>query len=85
MGFWRISKQSAYDLVGKETAEEMKREKGLKWDEIADEIIKMKTKEMATGYIENIFGSVLSNIPIEPESLGNESKQKWLNNFQIRE
>ena len=81
MSNWRISKQFAYELVGKETAEEIKREKGLKWDEI----IKTKTNETITSYVENIFNSVLSNISIEPELLENEIKQKRSNNFKIRE
>ena len=38
-----------------------------------------------SNYVGNIFGSVLNNISIEPQSLENESKQKQTNNFKIRE
>ena len=85
MSNWRVSRQDAYDLVGKDEAEKMKSEKNLKWSEIADEIIKMKSREMVSNYVENIFGSMFNNISIEPESLENESKQKQTNNFKIRE
>ena len=85
MSNWRVSRQDAYDLVGKDEADKIKSEKNLKWSEIADGIIKAKTNETITSYVENIFNSVLSNISIEPELLENESKQKQLNKFKIRE
>ena len=56
MSNWRVSRQDAYDLVGKDEAEKMKSEKNLKWSEIADEIIKVKSREMVSNYVENIFG-----------------------------
>ena len=65
--------------------DKIKSEKDLKWSEIADELIKMKTREMVSNYVGNIFCSVLNNISIELESFENESKQKQTNNFKIRE
>ena len=85
MSNWRISKQEAYELVGKETAEKMKGETNLKWDEVANIIVKVKTREMVSNYIGNILDSVFNNISIEAESLENEFKYKPTNKFKIRE
>ena len=57
MSNWRVSRQDAYDLVGKDEADKIKSEKDLKWSEIADELIKMKTREMVSNYVGNIFGN----------------------------